>query len=93
MSDFRLHFDLDDSKRLDRFALLACQAYNFSNVSDWFGAFRGGLYGFYARIHGVVTHYYAVHAWMPKPRMPAETDYHLASIFFNMNSEFRGHHT
>lgn len=86
MSDFYLKFDLQAFEELDQFALLACQQYNYGNENDWFGAFRGGLYGSYARIHGVVTHYYAVHAWMSKPRFPAETEYHLASIFFNMDS-------
>ncbi len=48
--------------------------------------FGGGLYGLYARIHGVATHYLTIHAWLPVPRIPCETEYHLASIFFNMDS-------
>lgn len=86
MSDFYIEFNLRVFDELDNFALLACQKYNYGNDNDWFGAFRGGLYGSYARIHGVVTHYYAIHAWTPKPRLPQETEYHLASIFFNMDS-------
>lgn len=86
MPEFLLKFDLGTFHELDEFALLACQDYNFGGVNDWFGAFRGGLYGSYARIHGVVTHYYEVHTWVSNPRSPAETEYHLASTFFNMDS-------
>ena len=86
MSEFLLEIDLQAFHELDEFALLACQDYNYGNENDWFGAFRGGLYGTYARIHGVVTHYYAVHTWAPKPRPPTETEYHLASACFHMDS-------
>lgn len=86
MSNFILNIELSTFKELDQFALLACQKYNYGNDNEWFGSFRGGLYGSYARIHGLINHYYAVHAWMPRPRLPAETEYHLASIFFNMDS-------
>jgi len=86
MTDFTLPFDLSDFRRLDEFALLACQSYNLGDKNDWFGAFRGGLHGFYARIHGVVIHYLTVHAWIPAPRNPIETEYHLASMLFNMDS-------
>jgi hypothetical protein len=86
MSEFTLQFNLDNYHQLDEYALLSCQAYNFGNDSDWFGSFRGGLYGSYARIHGLCSHYHAVHAWMPMPRLPSETEYHLASLFFNMDS-------
>lgn len=84
--DFHLKFDLQAFKELDQLALLADQEYNYGNTGDWFGTFRGGLYGSYARIHGVIAHYHAVHSWMLKPRVPSETEYHLASIFFNMDS-------
>jgi len=86
MSEFHLNFDLKTFHELDEFSLLACQNYNYGNKNDWFGAFRGGLYGSYSRMHGVTTHYQEVHAWVPKPRPPTETEYHLASIFFNMDS-------
>ncbi|KKK64123.1 hypothetical protein LCGC14_2987390, partial [marine sediment metagenome] len=86
MSDYVLEFDLNSYHQLDEYALLSCQKYNYGNDSDWFGSFRGGLYGSYARIHGVCSHYYTVHAWMPRPRLPSETEYHLASLFFNMDS-------
>ncbi len=86
MSHFNLEFDLQAFEELDRFAPLACQKYNYGNDNDWFSAFRGGLYGFYARIYGIQTHYHDVHAWMPKVHSPTETEYHLASLFFNMDS-------
>ena len=86
MSDFVLKFDLTNFQKLDEYALLTCQSYNYGNDSDWFGSFRGGLYGSYARTHGINSHYHTVHAWMPRPRVPSETEYHLASLFFNMDS-------
>lgn len=86
MSDFIIGFDLSKYQKLDKYALLMCQTYNYGNDSDWFGSFRGGLYASYARIYGVKTHYHDVHAWMPRPRFPSETEYHLASLFFNMDS-------
>jgi hypothetical protein len=86
MIDFDLPFDLSNYKYLDQFALLACQSYNLGNSNDWFGNFRGGLYGFYARIYGLITHYKTVHAWLSSPRVPMEIEYHLASIFFSMDS-------
>lgn len=74
-------------RELNQFALLACQKYNLGNKPDWFGSFRGGLYGFYARVHGVQVHNRALHNWIP-PRLhtPKDTDYNLSSIFFNMDS-------
>lgn len=86
MKEFELHFDLKDCEKLDQFALLACQEYNLGGKGDWFGCFRGGLYGFYSRIYGVHFHYYEVHAWRLSHRMLREPEYHLAQIFFNMDS-------
>lgn len=86
MLDFLLEFSLNSYHQLDEYALLSCQDYNYGNESDWFGSFRGGLYGSYARVHGVCSHYHAVHAWMHRPHLPSETEYHLASLFFNMDS-------
>src|SRR5215813_960072 len=54
MSDFAVHFDSEPFESLDQLALLACQDYNLGGESDWFGEFRGGLYGFYARLYGEV---------------------------------------
>jgi hypothetical protein len=74
-------------EQLDEFALLACQDYNLGNTSDWFGSFRGGLYGFYGRVFGIGEHYRLLHEWLP-PRLhwPEDTEYHLSSVFFNMDS-------
>ena len=85
-ADFELTFDTAPLDELDQFALLACQKYNFGNSTDWFGTFRGGLHGLHARIYGVKTHYQLVHSWIARLRLPTETEYHVASIFFNMDS-------
>jgi len=81
-----LEINVEPLDELDQFALLACQVYNFGNTTDWFGNFRGGLYGFYSRIYGVKNHYSQVHSWLPKPRLPVEIEWHVASIFFGMDS-------
>lgn len=86
MNDFKLEFDLQPLNELDRLALLACQKYNYGNDSDWFSAFRGGWHGSIARIHEVTKHYFDIHAWLPKIWSPTENEYHIASIFFNMDS-------
>lgn len=86
LTDFKLPFDLKLCDELDKHALLICQKYNFGNDSDWFGSFRGGLHGFSSRINGVSRHYYKVHEWSPSPKVPAETEYHLSAILFNMDS-------
>lgn len=72
---------------LDEFALLACQDYNLGNSPDWFGCFRGGLYGFYGRVFGIGEHFRLLHEWLPqRPRLPQDTEYHLSSALFNMDS-------
>lgn len=86
MPDFSVQFDLSPFEALDQLALLARQDYNLGGAGDWFGEFRGGLYGFYARLYGVQRHYYEVHAWLPHVRIPADTEYHLSSILFQMDS-------
>lgn len=86
MSEFTFEIDTPVFEELDNFALLACQKYNYGNESDWFGSFRGGLFGSYARIYGINHHYELVHSWLPMPRVSSEADFHLASIFFNMDS-------
>jgi len=86
MSTLEISLELDEYKKLDEYALLASQEYNFGNNGNWFYIFRGGISGFRARIFGFVTHYNSVHAWVPIPRLPIETEYHLASAFFNMDS-------
>jgi len=86
MKEYRLSFDLAPFDQLDQFALLACQTYNLGNQTDWFGSFRGGFYGLKARVHGVTEHFFEVHAWRPKAFNPTEIEYHLSSVFFNMDS-------
>lgn len=86
MPGFSVQFDLSPFEALDQLALLARQDYNLGGTGDWFGEFRGGLYGFYARLYGVQRHYSEVHAWLPRARITAETEYHLASILFQMDS-------
>jgi hypothetical protein len=86
MPEFAVAFDLSPFKSLDELALLSCQDYNFGNVGDWFNEFRGGLYGFYARLYGVQRHYYEVHTWLPPRNVLADTEFHLTAIFFNMDS-------
>lgn len=86
MPEFSVQFDLKAFEELDQLALLARQDYNLGDTGHWFGEFRGGLYGFYARIHGVQRHYFEVHEWLPRVRTPTETEYHLSSILFQMDS-------
>ncbi len=86
MPCFEISFDLSSFKELDHLALLATQGYNLGSTGDWFGEFRGGLYGFYARVYGVQRHYNEVHAWLPHFRSMTETEYHLSTILFQMDS-------
>lgn len=87
MRDYHLKFDFQPCQKLDyEFALLATQIYNLGRKGDWFGCFRGGLYGFYARIYGVMKHYYEVHSWDLESIKSNDPEYHLSSIFFNMDS-------
>jgi hypothetical protein len=87
VADYRLPFDLSPFIKLDEFALLASQDYNFGDHGGWFGCFRGGHYGLHARIYGVHLHYATVHSWLPRSRWSGpETEYHLSSIMFNMDS-------
>jgi len=82
----QLNFDLSDFDDLDNFALLARQDYNLGNPGQWFGSFRGGLYGFQSRIYGLVEHFSQVHGWITRARFPHEVEYHLVSSFFFMDS-------
>jgi hypothetical protein len=88
MLEFSLMFHLAPFESLDNLALLARQDYNLGGVGSWFSEFRGGLYGFYSRLYGVSVHYDEVHSWLPRVRLPRDTEHHLASIFFNMDSAF-----
>ena len=55
MPGFALNFDQSGGTLLDDFALLATQDYNLGKKNDWFGHFRGGLYGHYSRLTGAST--------------------------------------
>lgn len=80
-----LKFVLTSYQELDAFALLAVQKYNLGDKGDWFGHFRGGMNGLFARAAGVQIHYKKVHSWdLEMIRVPVE--YHLSSILFNMDS-------
>jgi hypothetical protein len=83
MQDFTVKFDRTSFKALDNFVSLASQDYNFGNNANWFLEFRGGLFGFFARLNGVEHHYFDLHAWLP--RIP-DFDYELATLFFHMDS-------
>ena len=80
-----MHFDAEPFESFDQLALLVRQDYNLGGAGDWFGAFRGGLYGFYARLYGVQR---------PIPKSthgchvsePSGNGDHLASILFQMDS-------
>lgn len=81
-----MRFNLASFDALDKIALIASQEANLGNVGLWFNEFRGGLHGFYSRAFGIRRHYSEVHAWIPRPRLTNETEYHLTSIFFHMDS-------
>jgi hypothetical protein len=85
-NDFEITIRTAPVGELDAFALSACQVCNFGNQNDWFGAFRGGLFGFDARIFGVKSHFRLVHSWLPAIRHPSETEHHAASLLFCMDS-------
>jgi hypothetical protein len=86
MNDYSLNFNLQPLDQLDNFALIACQDYNLGNKGDWFGPFRGGIYAVSHRIYAICQHFYQVHAWVSSPRLLGDAEYHLSSIFFNMDS-------
>ncbi len=80
----KLNINISVCEDLDQYALLARQDYNLGKKNDWFGYFRGGLYGFYARIYGVRLHYKDIYSWKFEVHHPVE--YNLSSILFNMDS-------
>jgi hypothetical protein len=83
---FTLSFDLSPLGTLDKFGLLATQIYNLGDRGNWFYYFRASAQGVDSRVYGISLHYYELHAWLPKRRHRTETEYHLASLFFNMDS-------
>ena len=85
MDPYVMKFNQEPYGELDSFALLACQAYNFGNETDWFGTFRGGLYGFYSRLYGAASLFEELYAWNLKSSV-INVDSYAASILFNMDS-------
>lgn len=87
MNDYILEFDWKPFAELDAFALLCCQEYNYGNKGKWFNCFRGGLFGFRARLRGVKTNYYELHAWgIAKCEDIIGIENYTAQIFFGMDS-------
>jgi hypothetical protein len=86
LNDYTLNFDLSSYNKLDAFALLADQKYNLGDKDDWFNQFRSSLHGLYSRLTGVQIHFKKVHSWDFVIKTPNIIDYHLSSIFFNMDS-------
>jgi hypothetical protein len=86
MDKFQLPFNLHACDHIDHFALLATQDYNLGSRGNWLYYFRSGFQGLHARIYGVALHYYEVHSWRSGIRTRQETEYHISSIFFNMDS-------
>lgn len=82
---FELEFDMSALAALDEFALLARQDYNLGNRGSWFTHFRGGAHAVFNRVYGVGAHYAAVHGWTGES-WSQTAEYHLASIFFGMDS-------
>ena len=86
---FELNFELSSFKELDQFALTAVQQNYYGDKDNWFNLFRGGLFGMYARLSGASLHYNEIHSWESenfKLRGIQMTEYHLSSLFFNMES-------
>ncbi|MEE8290636.1 MAG: hypothetical protein V3R80_04065 [Candidatus Tectomicrobia bacterium] len=83
--NYSLNLDLTSFDQLDAFALSASQDDKLGNKDDWFGCFRGALYGLYNRAAAVEFHYYKMHAWEGLGGVHA-TEYHLTSILFHMDS-------
>ncbi len=86
MTNLEIKINTSQHKVIDELALKACQAEQFGNIGDWFSNFRGGLYGFLARVYGIEVHYNALHAWQYDLQGPEKQEYHVGSLLFNMDS-------
>lgn len=86
LDPFELRFDLRPLEALDRLALLARQDYNLGDHGRWFTCFRKGKSGFYSRLGAVYRHYFELHAWQIRCPNSQDPEYHLASIFFGLDS-------
>ena len=83
---YTVTYDREYFWRWDHFTLTMCQGSNYGNEGNWFYSFRGGLNGFHARMAGAEHHYNLMHAWIPQTRSTKETEYHLATFFFQIDS-------
>jgi hypothetical protein len=85
--DYTLRFQTDSLDQFFKFGQLARQDYNLGNAANWYGAFIGGYVALNARLHGVALQYEQLHAWLPPRTLENRNiEYHLASIFFHMDS-------
>ena len=96
-NEYILKFNLSSFKQLETFARTANKQDNLGDKGDWLNHFIGGLDGLIARLLGVEIHYYYVHAWelVDLPGLSRNkieyylykaTEYHLSTLFFNMDS-------
>ena len=83
---FELQFDTTPLHAIDDIALLATQRYNLGDRGRWFLCFRKGCQGFGVRLYAVSIHYSQLHSWQLRCRWHQEPEYHLASIFFGLES-------
>ena len=86
MNKHSLNLELGPLESLEKFPLIARQDRNYGKGNDWFGRFRGGLYGMYARLHGVSSHFGSLHSWSHQPQLSVEVEYNLGGIFFKLDS-------
>ena len=72
MPNFTLQIDLEPFEALDQLALLARQDYNLGGSGDWFGEFRRGLHGVYARLWSLCAIVWSPAALLGGSRMASE---------------------
>jgi len=75
------------AQMLDRFALTACQHYNFGNTANWFFSFRGGYFGVMSRVRGLHQHSRSLHEWsLQETRLLSHQEHDIATMLFCMDS-------
>jgi hypothetical protein len=98
--DYILKFDLLPYSELESFARQANKKENLGDKGDWLNHFLWGMDGLRARILGIKIHYHQIHSWdlveslmlskisygIIELRLYEMTEYHLSTIFFNMDS-------
>jgi hypothetical protein len=80
-----LDFNCISVEEIDSIALKACQIYNYENLNNWFLTFRMGKIGFYSKLFGIRRHFREMHLW-EQPNDQVALEYHIASVFFHMDS-------